>query len=225
MIRSKIHNQRVLLRRNGDGVEDETLLRMKELGRDVAETADADALMGVEGAAAAFYFRSFARMLKSELRERFQFDTRNRRPPRDPVNALLSFGYACLVREVTNVLHGVGLDPYVGMLHRPRAGRPALALDLMEEFRPLIADSAVINAINNGVVGPEDFLVHPTGVALKDGARSRFIEVLERRLDELVTHPVFETRLSYRRVLEIQARLLGRVLTGELPAYPEFRTR
>lgn len=224
-VRSKIHNQRVYLRRNAEELPDEVLVRLKELGDDVERAGDTAVLMGVEGIAARFYFESFPRMIKGSLRERFRFDGRNRRPPRDPVNALLSFAYACLVRECTIVAHQVGLDPYVGFLHQPRPGRPALALDLMEEMRPVIADSAVLNALNNEVVGPDDFLVHPTGVALRDGARNRFITVFERRMDELATHPVFGTRLSYRRILELQARLLVRVLTGELPKYPEYRVR
>lgn len=224
-VRAKIHNQRVYLRRNGEDVPEAVLIRMRELLDDVDRAADTAQLMGIEGVAARFYFESFARMIKGPLRERFAFDGRNRRPPKDPVNALLSFAYACLVREATIVAHQVGLDPYVGFLHQPRPGRPALALDLMEEMRPVLADSVVINAVNNEVVGPGDFLVHPTGVALTDGARRRFITVFERRMDELATHPVFGTRLAYRRILEVQARLLARTLLGELPKYPEYRVR
>lgn len=224
-VRAKIQNQRVYLRRNAEGVPDEVLVRLRELAAEVDRAPDIPAVMGIEGVAARFYFESFPRMIKGPLRDRFLFDGRNRRPPKDPVNALLSFAYACLVRECTLVGHQVGLDPYVGFLHQPRPGRPALALDLMEEFRPVLGDSVVINAINNEVVGPDDFLVHPTGVALKDGARSRFITVFERRMDELATHPTFGTRLSYRRILEVQARLLVRVLTGELASYPEYRVR
>lgn len=224
-VRSKIANQRALLRRNGEAVPAETLLRMKELGADVSRAADTASLMGIEGSAARFYFQSFPLMLKGDLREQFAFDHRNRRPPKDPINAMLSFAYACLVRELAVITHQIGLDSWVGFLHRPRPGRPALALDLMEEFRPVIADSVVLTAVNNRVIQPDDFLVHPTGVALKDGARTRFIQVLERRMDELATHPLFGTRLSYRRILELQARLLGRVLTGEIADYPEYRVR
>ena len=181
--------------------------------------------MGLEGVAARLYFQHFNTMLKGPLEARFSLEGRNRRPPRDPVNALLSFAYAVLVREYTVVLHQVGLDPYVGFLHQPRPGRPALALDLMEEMRPVIADSAVINTINNEVVAPDDFLEHPTGVSLRDAARSRFIEVIERRLEEAIAHPLFGTRLSYRRVIEVQARLLGRTALGELADFPAFRIR
>jgi CRISPR-associated protein Cas1 len=224
-VHAKVLNSRVMLRRNGVDVPAETLLRMQELAGDAERSTNIDQLLGIEGSAARFYFQSFGRMLKGELRERFAFDGRNRRPPKDPVNALLSFAYACLTRELTVITAGLGLDPYVGFMHQPRYGRASLALDLMEEFRPVLADSVVINAINNGVVGPEDFLVRPTGVALSDGARGRFIEVYERRMDEVATHPRFNTRLSYRRILELQARFLGKVLLGDLPEYPEYRIR
>lgn len=224
-VRSKIQNQRVLLRRNGEEVPDEALLRMKELAADVDGCADTGQLLGIEGGAARIYFQHFERMIKGPLRSVFTFDGRNRRPPRDPVNTLLSFAYACLTRELTTITGGIGLDPYVGFMHQPRYGRAALALDLMEEFRPVIADSAVINAINNEVLQAEDFEVRAAGVTLKDGGRRRFIEVYERRMDELATHATFGTRLSYRRILEVQARLLGKVLLGELPKFPEYRIR
>jgi len=224
-IRAKTANARTLLRRNHVALPAETLLRLKELRNDLVQAPDLDTLRGLEGASARMYFQHFAGMLKGELGGRFDFEGRNRRPPRDPVNALLSFAYACLARELTTVLHRIGLDPFVGFLHQVRAGRPALALDLMEEFRPIVADSAVLWAINNGVVQPDDFVVSSVGTNLKAPGRKRFIEVYERRLDDLVTHPTFGTRLSYRRVLEVQARLLIKVLLGELPEYPGFQVR
>jgi CRISPR-associated endonuclease Cas1/CRISPR-associated protein Cas4 len=224
-VRAKILNSRVLLRRNGLNVPSETLLRLKELSDDVAGCESLESLLGVEGSAARFYFQSFSTMIKGPLRAFFQMDGRNRRPPRDPVNALLSFAYACLAREITAITAGLGLDPYVGFMHQPRFGRASLALDLMEEFRPVIADSVVINAINNAVVDADDFLIRPTGVSLKDNARPGFVEVFERRMDEVATHPRFDTRLSYRRILELQARFLGKVLLGEIADYPEYRVR
>lgn len=225
-VRSKIHNQRVLLRRNGKP-EETDLIRMKELVAAVDLAEDTGHLLGVEGEAAAIYFRRFDTLIRvdASLRETFRFERRNRRPPADPVNALLSFAYAVLARELTITLHGVGLDPYVGFLHQPRFGRPALALDLMEEFRPVLADSAVITAINKGEVGPNDFLVHPTGCALTTDGKRAFVRAIERRLDEEATHPFFGTRLSYRRILELQARGLSKVLMGELDAWPEYRVR
>jgi len=224
-VHAKILNSRVLLRRNGEDVPDNTLLRLQELAADAARAESLETLLGIEGVSARFYFEQFSRMVKTGLRAAFAMDGRNRRPPRDPVNALLSFAYACLVRELTVIVGQIGFDPYVGYLHQPRYGRPALSLDLMEEFRPIIADSVVINAINNEVVQLDDFIVRPTGVSLGDAARTRFVGVYERRMDELATHPTFGTRMSYRRILEVQARLLGKVLLGELPEYPEYRVR
>lgn len=224
-VESKIRNARVMLRRNGEQVDPQVILRLKELADQVGRTEDLDILRGVEGAAARLYFQSFRQMIRTDLRDRFDLDGRNRRPPMDPVNALLSFAYACLARDLTVTAAAVGLDPFVGFLHQPRPGRAALALDLMEELRPVVADSVVIQAINNGEVGPGDFHVRTTGVALTDGGRRSFIAAYERRMDQLATHPVLNTRLSMRRILEVQVRLLAKVLLGELPSYPQYRIR
>ena len=155
----------------------------------------------------------------------FDFQKRNRRPPTDPVNALLSFAYSLLTRSWTVVLAAVGLDPFRGLYHQPRYGRPALALDLMEPFRPLIADSVVVQAINNGEVRPTDFKSAGGSVNLTAHGRRRFIATYERRLGHEVVHPLFGYRVSYRRLMEMQARLFGRFLLGELPEYPNFTTR
>ena len=155
----------------------------------------------------------------------FDFATRNRRPPKDPVNALLSFAYSLLVRSWTVTLAAVGFDPYRGLYHQPRYGRPALALDLMEPFRPLVADSVVVQAINNGEVRPNDFKAAAGSVNLTDAGRRRFISTFERRLGHEVVHPLFGYRVSYRRLMEMQARLFGRFLLGKLPEYPNFTTR
>jgi CRISPR-associated protein Cas1 len=137
----------------------------------------------------------------------------------------LSLAYALLAKDVAQAVAAAGLDPLLGVYHKPRFGRPALALDLMEELRPIAADSVVISVVNTGEVGPEDF-VHAAGAtALNTAARRRFVLAYERRMDQLVTHPVFGYRLSYRRVLEVQARLFGRLLLGEIQEYPSFRTR
>jgi len=170
-------------------------------------------LLGIEGMAARPYFQELPGLIKkpeAEAGMSFDFEGRNRRPPKDPVNALLSLAYALLAKDLTIVLQAVGFDPFLGFYHRPRYGRPALALDLMEEFRPLVADSIVVNAINTGVVKPGDFRRRAGAVALSDTGRSRFLRAYERRMDELVTHPLFGYRISYRRLLEVQARLLGR---------------
>ncbi|MGH7784913.1 MAG: CRISPR-associated endonuclease Cas1, partial [Candidatus Binatia bacterium] len=155
----------------------------------------------------------------------FDFNNRNRRPPRDTVNALLSFAYALLTKDFATTLLAVGFDPYLGFFHKPRYGRPSLALDLMEEFRPLIADSVVLTLVNNGEVGAEDFISAMGGVALTPGGRTRFLAAYERRMNQEIIHPVFGYRISYRRVLEVQSRLLARHLLGEIPTYPPFLTR
>ena len=187
-------------------------------------------LLGVEGAAAARYFGAFAQLLRpgpaAEADDfAFDFRTRNRRPPTDPVNALLSFAYAMLTRTLTVTLTACGFDAYRGFYHQPRYGRPALALDVMEPFRPLIADSVVVQVINNGEIRPRDFVRAGGGVALKPEARKALLTAFERRLSHEVTHPLFGYRIAYRRLLEVQARLLGRHLLGELPDYPNFTTR
>jgi CRISPR-associated protein Cas1 len=157
--------------------------------------------------------------------EGFQFEQRNRRPPRDPINALLSLAYSLLSKDLTIICHTVGFDPFLGYYHQPRFGRPALALDLMEPFRPLIADSAVLSAVNTRMVTPRDFIATGEAVALKPEGRRAFYRAYEQRMDTLVTHPLFGYRVNYRRILEIQTRLLARFLTGELGQYPVFVTR
>ena len=155
----------------------------------------------------------------------FRFDRRNRRPPTDPVNALLSFAYSMLTRTFTVTLSAIGFDVYRGFYHRPRYGRPALALDLMEPFRPIVADSTVLQAINNGEVKPEDFLHGGAGTALKSGGRKRFIAAFERRLAQETTHPIFGYRLTMRRLIEVQGRLFARYLMGEIKEYPHYLPR
>ena len=130
-----------------------------------------------------------------------------------------------LTKDWTVTLSSIGLDPFLGFFHQPRYGRPSLALDLMEEFRPLVADSVVLQVVNGGIIGADDFIRSSLNVAIKAPARKKLIQAYERRMDQLVTHPVFDYRISYRRVLEVQARLLGRFLIGEIPQYPSFLTR
>jgi CRISP-associated protein Cas1 len=225
----KIRNQRTMVRRNADDPPPFVIDRMRELIERAQDAASLESLLGLEGGAARHYFEAFGGMLRPGAdgapRLGFDFDGRNRRPPRDPVNALLSLGYALLTKDLTITLMGVGFDPYLGFYHQPRYGRPALALDVMEEFRPLIVDSVVLSAVNTGVVQAGDFIRRGGAVALTAAGRGKFIRAYERRMDELVTHPVFGYRVSYRRILEVQVRLLGRYLTGEIPEYPAFATR
>jgi CRISPR-associated protein Cas1 len=187
-------------------------------GADSLET-----LLGIEGSGSAAYFRCFGSFLKG--RWGFDFEKRTRRPPRDPVNALLSLAYTLLLGDLVSACHIVGLDPYVGFLHAPRYGRASLALDLMEEFRPIVADSLVVTFINNGQVDPDDFEQLQGGFFLKENARKRFYAAYEQRKTEEITHPVFEYRLPYRRAFELQARILAKYLMGEIEAYEPLVVR
>lgn len=248
-VQGKIRNCRTLLMRNHVEVPDAPLRRLKQAVVDVNRAGSRGELLGIEGAAAAVYFEHFAGMMKMDrgpgavvpegvAREaatgggeegaaglRFDFNGRNRRPPRDPVNALLSLAYSLLAKDCTLAALAVGFDPYIGFYHQPRHGRPALALDLMEEFRPIVADSVVLTALNTRVLDVDDFLRAGDAVNLTRAARGRFIEVYERRMNATVRHPVFDYTVSYRRALELQTRLLARALTGEIGAYQPFLTR
>jgi CRISPR-associated endonuclease Cas1/CRISPR-associated protein Cas4 len=231
LVVAKIKNSRVFLRRNfkvGDEAERDAALEALARLADRAAHAPSEAeLLGVEGEAAARYFRLFSTMFGEIARDfpAFAFDKRTRRPPADPVNAMLSFGYALLTRTWLTALSAVGFDPYLGFYHKPRFGRPALALDMMEPFRSILADSTVIQAVNNGEVKAEGFIAAGPAINLKPPAKRAFIAAYERRLDQEVTHPVFGYRVSMRRLLEVQARLLVRYLDGEIDEYPHYLVR
>jgi CRISPR-associated protein Cas1 len=228
IVATKIRNQRTLLQRNHVEPSRFVLARLKQLAEAAGDAGSQETLLGIEGSAARLYFEQFAGMVKADEGEdlpAFEFVHRNRRPPRDPINALLSFAYSLLAKDLTIVCHAVGFDPFIGFYHQPRFGRPALALDLMEGFRPLVADSTVLWAINTRMVTARDFVRTGPAVALTASGRKGFLRAYEQRMDTLVTHPVFGYRISYRRVLEVQTRLLARVVTGELPRYPGFETR
>ena len=225
MIEGKIRNSRTLLRRNSRSDVKPILEQLKATADQTAEVDTVESLLGVEGVAARLYFSLFSAMLKDDKLGTFDFQGRNRRPPTDPVNCLLSYAYSLLTKDLTAVALAVGFDPYLGVFHKPRFGRPALALDLAEEFRPLIADSVVVNVINNGEIQENGFIVRAQGVALTQQGRRSFIAAYERRLDQEVTHPVYGYKITYRRVLEVQARMLGAYLLGEIPEYVPFMTR
>jgi len=229
LVAAKIQNQKTLLRRNwkDDAAPAGLIDGFQQDLRGVQRAQNLGELLGTEGQGAARYFGHFSQMLRRDEdgSMRFEFEKRNRRPPTDPVNALLSYGYSLLVRSWTVALTAVGFDTYRGFYHQPRYGRPALALDMMEPFRPLIADSSVIQAINNGEVRPSDFISVAGSVALTDEGRKRFIGTFERRMSHEITHPLFGYKVSYRRLLELQARLLSRHLLGEIVEYPNFTTR
>lgn len=229
VVAAKIRNQRTLLRRNWKGVgaaeRDAALDRLKRLAAKADAGPEAPTLLGVEGEAAAVYFGLFERMVAPEKALPFAFATRNRRPPTDPVNAMLSFAYALCARMLTGALTAAGLDPYQGFYHRPRCGRPALALDMMEPFRPLLCDSAVLTAVNNGEVAARDFVRNGPACAMRPAGRRALIAAWERRLDQETTHPVFGYRIETRRLVAVQCRLLARHLTGEVAVMPHYVPR
>ena len=180
-------------------------------------------LLGCEGAGSAAYFTVFSKLIKCSWSH--GFSKRVRRPPTDPVNALLSYGYVILTSQVASILAGVGFDPYIGYLHASRYGKPALALDLMEEFRPIIVDSVVLSLLNNRQLSQSDFILELNSYRMTEATRKLFLERFEERMQEVITHPVFEYKVAYRRCIELQARLLGKYLTGEVAEYTPFIVR
>jgi CRISPR-associated protein Cas1 len=177
-----------------------------------------ETILGMEGAGSAAYFRCFGKLL-SDPRQ-WPFPGRVKRPPTDPVNALLSFGYALLTNKVASAVQLVGFDHFVGYLHSSFYGRPSLALDLVEEFRPIIVDSVVLTMLNKRMLTLNDFVVELGAYRLKDERRKVFFTHFEERLNEEVSHPLFGYKATYRRCLELQVRLLAKVLTGEIDEYP-----
>lgn len=180
-------------------------------------------ILGLEGAGSAAYFRCFGHMLSDQAQ--WPYPGRVKRPPTDPVNALLSYGYALLASQVRSAIQIVGFDPYVGYLHSSAYGRPALALDLMEEFRPGIVDSVVLKLFNNRMLSHTDFHVELGAYRLKKEPRKIFLTAFEERLNEEVTHPTFSYKAKYRRCIELQARLIAKYLTTEIAGYPPLIMR
>ena len=220
-VAGKIHNTRWLLARSARDAampDDATAIRtvtdhlaylLRELGR---TPDDLDIIRGVEGRAAALHFEVFARHLRPPLRASFRFDGRNRRPPRDALNALLSFLYALLRHDCTSALTAVGLDPFVGFLHADRAGRESLALDLMEEFRPW-AERLALTLVNRGELKPAHFVERDGGaIELTEAARKLLVSSYQQRKLEEISHPLFRERVRHAQLFFIQARLLARAL-------------
>ena len=239
-VHGKIRNHRTLLMRNHLEPPEGIIGKLKRASEDALMANSIEELLGIEGAAASQYFQQFGGMVKVEddlpglglsvenTKQRmfnFNFNHRNRRPPTDPVNAMLSLAYSMLAKDCTLAALAVGFDPYLGFYHQPRFGRPALGLDLMEEFRPLIAESTVLSCINNRVVTDKDFVKAGQAVNLTAPGRKRFFQTYEQRMSSLITHPLFDYKVSYRRALELQARLLAKTLTGEINEYIPLMTR
>ena len=227
LVKAKIRNCRTILRRNhrSEKPPDFLLMTLKKYAEETDKAKDFKTLLGIEAYAAKSYFQSFNSMIKKEDEFSFLFEKRTRRPPEDPVNLLLSFSYALLVRLWTVTLSAAGFDPFRGFYHKSRYGRPALALDMMEPFRPLICDSSVLSAINNREVKPDQFTISGGRVGWTEKARKSFISVFERRLCQELRHPIFKYKLNYRQLLDVQAGLFSRYLFGEIESYPHFMTR
>ena len=196
--------------------------QLKELLPQIAEETSVDRLRGLEGAGAALYFGVFDQLILGE-KPLFSFQTRNRRPPMDPVNALLSFAYSLLNYDCASALESVGLDAYVGFLHRDRPGRTSLALDLMEELRPCMAERFVLTLVNNHIIGKSHFEFRENGaVFLNDAGRRSFLKHWQDRKREQLTHPYLQEKLPWGLIPYIQALLLARTLRDDLEDYPPF---
>jgi CRISPR-associated protein Cas1 len=239
----KLHNMKTLLLRSNRRLNDPLLAAAVESLHGIQEQAEklecdstppADpgkpqkgtswgSLQGLEGAGSAAYFDGFGRLVRGDAG--LQFETRNRRPPRDPINALLSYGYSLLHHQCSSALQTTGLDPYIGFLHSSQYSKPALALDLMEEFRSPIVDSVVLTLVNNHILRADDFIEEMGAYRLKDAARRTFLEKFEERMNTTITHPVFKYQAAYRRCIELQARLVAKALSGEINAYIPFKVR
>jgi CRISPR-associated protein Cas1 len=230
IVAGKIQNARNSLLRSGrettDPADQAALASAAEdlanVIRTLPEQHSLDGVRGAEGAAGQAYFAVFTRMLKQQ-REVFAFTTRNRRPPRDRINCLLSFLYALVRHDCTAGLTSIGLDPFVGYLHAERPNRPALALDLMEEFRPWLADRLALTLINRQQVGPEDFKVREGGaVELTEAGRKRVIKAYQERKQDTLQHPSLEQQLRVAQLPFVQARMLARHLRQDVADYVPF---
>ena len=230
VLTGKIANSRTVLQRmlrdHGEKIDDESLRQtVSYLSRSLTalDRADSlDAVRGIEGDAAHSYFSVFDHLIVAQ-KDAFSFSERNRRPPLDNVNCLLSFLYTLLVHDVRSALESVGLDPAVGFLHRDRPGRPGLALDLMEEFRPFLADRLALSLINLRQVQEKDFKKMETGaVLMNDDSRKTLLVAYQERKQEEIVHPFLEEKVTIGLLFHVQALLLARYLRGDLGGYPPF---
>jgi CRISPR-associated protein Cas1 len=232
-VAGKIKNARQVLQRGAREAKDPTeAAKLARVADDLAASlralpaaADLDTLRGVEGEAARQYFSGLNLIIRPEAREAFQMDGRSRRPPRDRVNALLSFLYSMLMNDCRSATEAAGLDPQVGFLHALRPGRAALALDLMEEFRA-IADRVALTLINRNQINAGDFVEREGGAVLLEGdARKAVVVAWQERKQEEITHPLLEQAIPLGMIPLVQARLLARSLRGEMPEYLPFILR
>jgi CRISPR-associated protein Cas1 len=222
-VRGKLKNYRnSLMRSQRDYPElslQTAIARLEQAITPLEQTNSVDSLRGLEGTGSAAYFGCLGQLIRVEG---FSFEVRRRRPPTDPVNALLSFGYALLLHDVQSAVNIVGFDPYLGYLHTERYGRPSLALDLMEEFRPLVVDAFVLSALNRRSLTPNDFITEPLSgaVSLSDEARRTFLRLYEQKKQSQFKHPVLQRQCTYQEAFEIQARLMAKYLMDETKQYP-----
>lgn len=231
LVSAKIANARTVLQRalrdHGDAMSqscevDRAVKRMAGLIEELDQPLPLDRVRGVEGEAAALYFSVFDHLILAQ-KDVFFLRDRNRRPPRDNMNALLSFLYSILASDLVAACESVGLDPQMGFLHADRAGRPSLALDLMEEFRPVLADRLALSLVNRQQVGASGFVPRESGaVAMTDETRKAVLVAYQKRKAEELVHPFLNERMTFGLLLLVQSRLLARWLRGDLDAYPAF---
>lgn len=239
-VQGKLANQRTLLLRSNRKRNNAAVARAADSLKGVLAQAEAvvaddgpadpsvpqagsaiGTLLGLEGAGSSFYFGVLHRLLNQDL----GFRRRTKRPPKDPVNALLSYGYVLLMNKVASAIQLVGMDPFIGYLHSSQYGKPALALDLMEELRPVIVDSVVLTLVNNRILKEEDFEEQMGAYRLSEAGRRTFLAKFEERLNTEIRHPTFRYKATYKKCLELQVRLLAKTLMGEVPAYPPLLVR
>jgi len=227
IVSGKIHNQLIfaqrLLRRRPALQMNKTITQLKQKLKEIENVNTIDSLMGIEGQAARIYFSVFRQALNPE----WSFKERTRRPPRNPVNALLSLGYTFLGHAIEASLEIVGLDPYLGYFHAEKYGRPALVLDMMEEFRTPIVDSMVLDLLNHQIIKPEYYTIHNKGVTLNDEGLRLFFRRFSSKLEQLIKPRYLKRKhgISYRKVFEVQARRLSQYIMGNESSYQPFRWR
>lgn len=231
IIAAKIQSARRVLQRRqrNHGTHEDVTIAIRQLNASLKKLQSADHIdrvRGIEGDAAAQYFAVFRYLLTDKTRQQFDFNGRNRRPPRDPINAMLSLLYSVVGKEISGALQGVGLDPQVGFLHTDRPGRDSLAQDILEEFRAWWIDRMVISMLNRGQFTNKDFIYTASGaVELKDDSRKALFQALQMRKQEKIQHPYLEEEVEIGLLPHIQAQLLARHLRGDIACYPPFLMR